>query len=311
MKIAIIGGDINGLYLAWKLSEKGHRITVFERKKQIGGDIICSGLFSSRILDFIPQAEKLIKNRIKSVNIHFPKRNINVSYSREFYIIEHSDLNKISADLAEKNGVEIILNYNITEIPQGFDKVIGCDGANSVIRNKLKMRKLKTKLGILGFIEKECFNNCVEAWPCSGGFIWRIPRGNNIEYGIMADKNKAKEIFDGFLKEKALSLNNIKSRLIPCNVSIPNNPKITVCGDAAGLTKPWSGGGVIWGLLAADMLLKTFPDFHKYRKKANNFFIPKIILSKTALKIVYFLGFHLSWILLKNNKIESDFLIKY
>ena len=30
MKIAIIGGDINGLYLAWKLSEKGHQVTVFD-----------------------------------------------------------------------------------------------------------------------------------------------------------------------------------------------------------------------------------------------------------------------------------------
>ena len=56
MKVAIIGAGINGLYLGWKLSEKNHQVTVFERKKQIGESVVCSGLFSQRILDFIPQS---------------------------------------------------------------------------------------------------------------------------------------------------------------------------------------------------------------------------------------------------------------
>ena len=47
--VAIIGGGICGLYLSWKLSRKGHLVTVFEKKKKIGNEI-CSGLFSERIL---------------------------------------------------------------------------------------------------------------------------------------------------------------------------------------------------------------------------------------------------------------------
>jgi len=39
------------------------------------------------------------------------------------------------------------------------------------------------------------------------------------------------------------------------------------------------------------------------------FFLPKIIFSKIATKIVYFLGNKLPWFLPKNYKIESDFLI--
>jgi len=85
MKIAIIGAGICGLYLARKLSEKGSEVTVFEKKEKIGKGA-CSGLFSERILEFIPESEKLIQNQIESVLIHFPKRTLKVKFSRKFLI---------------------------------------------------------------------------------------------------------------------------------------------------------------------------------------------------------------------------------
>jgi len=47
MKVAIVGGGTSGLYLAWKLSQKGEEVVVFEKKKKIGKEV-CSGLFSER-----------------------------------------------------------------------------------------------------------------------------------------------------------------------------------------------------------------------------------------------------------------------
>jgi len=307
MKIAIIGGGIIGLYLSWKLSKIGFKVTVFEKKGEIGKEA-CSGLFSKRILEFIPESEKLIQNEIRFVLIHFPKKTITISFSKSFLVINHSLLDKLTADLAKKAGAEIVLNHPINSIPQSFDKVIGCDGPRSIVREKLNLPEPNYRLGILGFIAEENNSDFVEAWPVKNGFIWKIPRGQKTEYGIISDPKKAKILFQEFLKKHNLKIEDQKTGLIPLGFLIPSNFLITLCGDASGLTKPWSGGGVIWGLSVAKILLKNFPDFLKYRNEVKRFFFLKIIFSKIAVKLVYFLGFNIPWLLPEKREIESDFL---
>ena len=314
MRVAIIGGGICGLYLAGKLSEKGHEITVFERKKEIGQEI-CSGLFSERILDFIPQSEKLIQNRINYVIINFPKKKVRVDFSKDFFVMSHFELDKLVASLAETKGAKLLLNHNIDEMPKGFDRIIGCDGANSFVRRSLGLREPKYRLGAIsencslpdGEEQFSASSNFVEVWPCKTGFSWKIPRGNKIEYGIIAKPQELSSLRGAKLPKGSLAPR--KSRLVPQGFIIPSNPKITLCGDAMGLTKPWSGGGVVWSLIAAEILVKTFPDFLKYKKEMKRFFMPKIILSKTAVKLVYFLGFKTPWLLPSKILMESDFLL--
>lgn len=314
MKIAIIGAGICGLYLGWKLSEKGHKVSVFEKKKEIGNEV-CSGLFSQRILKFLPQSQKLIQNRINFALLHFPKKTIKVKFSKQFFVMSHFKLDKLTAYLAEKAGAEIFLNSNIHSLPKDFDRIIGCDGANSFIRKKLNLPDPMFRLGIQGFVpystEKRLSSSSdfVETWPCKNGFIWKIPRKKEIEYGIITQPNLASRIFKNFLEKNDILLERVKSKIIPQGFITSSNSLVALCGDAVGLTKPWSGGGVIWGLSAAETLLKTFPNFSNYQKKTKRFFIPKIILSKIAIRTGYFLGFKFPWLLPKNIKIESDFLL--
>lgn len=307
MKVAIVGAGINGLYLGWKLSQLKHEVTVFEKKEKIG-KTACSGLFSERILEFIPQSEKLIQNKIKSVLIHFPKKTFNISFSKKILVINHFELDNLMADLAQKAGAKVFLNNFIIDIPQGFDKAIGCDGPDSIVRKKLGLKEPFYRLAVQGFIPKEDSSDLVETWPISNGFIWKVPRGKEIEYGIIGNPKEVKGLFEDFLSKNNLKLEKLESALIPQGLLISSSPKTTLCGDAAGLTKPWSGGGVIWGLIAADFLLKNFPNFIKYKIAVKKFFLPKIVVSKIAAKVFYFFGFKMPWFLPKNLKIESDFL---
>jgi len=307
MKVAIVGAGISGLYLAWKLSKKGCEVIVFEKKEKIGKKV-CSGLFSERILEFIPQSQKLIQNRIESALIRFPKKTLTIRFSGKLLVMNHFELDNLVAELAENSGAKIILNHPISSLPKGFERIIGCDGPNSMVRKSLGLSEPKYRLAIQGFIKKEDHSDFVETWPVKGGFIWRIPRGKEVEYGIIGDQKGAKLLLDDFLQKNSLKLEGLESALVPQGFLIPANQKVTLCGDAAGLTKPWSGGGVVWSLIAAEILLKNFPNFLKYQKEMKKTFLPKIIFSKIATKIVYFLGFNFPWILPKNIKIESDFL---
>jgi len=315
MKIAIIGAGINGLYLAWKLAERGEEVTVFEKREKIGKEV-CSGLFSEKILEFIAFSEnqKLIQNQINSTLIHFPKRTLKVKFSQRFLVINHFELDNLVANLAGAIGVKINLKYNVTRtvlatIQDEFERIIGCDGVNSAVREYLGGPKPNYRLAIQGFLLKEDFSNYVETWPVDQGFIWKIPRGEEIEYGIIASPKEAKKVFQDFLVKNKIFLEKISSAMVPQGFLVPLNNRITLCGDAVGLTKPWSGGGVIWGLIAADLLLKNFPDFLKYQKEIKKFFLPKIIFSKIVVKMVYFFGFNIPWLIPKNVKIKGDFLI--
>ncbi|MFA5355163.1 MAG: FAD-dependent oxidoreductase [Candidatus Paceibacterota bacterium] len=307
MKVAIIGAGISGLNLAAKLAGSGHEVTVFEKKNEIGKKA-CSGLFSDRILEFIPEAKSLIENEIRSVFIHFPRKTVNVSFSRRFLVMSHAELDRLVAREAAVNGVKIRLQNEIKALPEGFDRVLGCDGPNSAVRGILGLKRPSLRLGVMGFVRQEDYSGSVETWPINKGFIWKIPRGKEVEYGALGEIKEVKSVFEEFLKARGLVLERVESGLVPQGLAIPRNEKVTLCGDAAGLCKSWSGGGVVWGLMAADILLKYFPDFLEYKNKVEKFFLLRIFISKVATFLVYLLGFKFPWLLPKKVRMESDFL---
>jgi len=315
MKTAIIGGGICGLYLAKNLAQKGIQTTVFERKKNIG-KICCSGLFSERLFEHLPQAKPLAVNIIRKAIINFPKRRIELVFKQPFFIINHFQLDNLAADLASKAGASIISGETVDgaklkELTQNYERIIGADGAFSAVRKYLALPNPEFWLGIQFFEKKYDTSDSVETWATKNGFLWRIPRGNEVEWGIMEKPASARKLFDKFIAQQGLKPDKLVSAVIPQGFTLPKNNKFTLCGDASGLTKPWSGGGVLWGLKQADILLKNFPNFIQYKQEAQSFFRLKIIVGKAAKSAAYTAGFNFGFLIPRKINLDGDFLFKF
>lgn len=303
-KIAIVGAGAVGLYLAWKLSALGHRVSVFEKNAQVGRKP-CSGLISERIKGFIPWRESLAENRIGSCLMRFPGKTVNLKLRPVHFAVCRQGLDQYLAQLAQKSGAELTMNYPVREIPGGFDVVVGCDGALSVVRKKLGLPNPGFRLGVQGYAAEENGSSRVEVWPEKTGFFWKIPRSQKTEYGLIGEPRTALRKFREKWGHKALE--DVGAAMVPQSLVVPKTKNVTLCGDAMGLCKPWSGGGVIWGLTAANILLKHFPDLEAYHREVEKFFRFRIFRGRALNKLVLFLGSAFPWILPGTISRDNDF----
>ncbi len=281
MRTAVIGAGAVGSYIAWKLSDVA-KVTLFSWKKQ---EKACSGLFSSRIFEFIPLPLSLIENRISTIEIHFPKKKTELLLAKEIFVVNRKGFDEFLFNLA-KERVKIIerkvekVNENAEVFFSGrrkkFDLLIACDGALSAVRKSLSLPDPEFYFGLQLFINKKDFSNKAITWATEHGFFWKIPRGKRVEYGIMEKPECAKQKFYTFCKRLKIRASNLRGALIPIGPVISPYEKIFLCGDAAGICKPWSGGGIVWSFEAAEILLKYFPDLEKASRVVKKVFERRI-----------------------------------
>jgi len=318
IKVAVVGGGVMGLYISWKLSEMGHEVSLFDKKKEDTlGHKCCSCLVSERIKQFIPITEECIENKISSCVINFPKGKVKLNFSPKHLALNREMIISILLDLNKKVGTRIILGQEIKKVPQGFDRVIGCDGAFSVIRRSLNLPDPKIKNGVQAYSLIKNNSNTTETFTSGDiyGFCWKIPKGDKIEYGVLGSQTDVRKKVDRILNIKGVERDSFSAAAVPCpkfslfnaGLIFPKEKNITLCGDAMGLTKPWSGGGIIWGLHAADILIKTFPDFKKYKKETVSFFKFKILKGQISNYLVQTIGKRFPYVLPKEMIYDNDF----
>lgn len=307
-KVAIIGAGICGLYTALRLAKKGFLVTVFEKKAKPFGKV-CSGLISARLSNFIKIEKDFILNRIDKCLINYPSKQVELVMEPVHYVLDRDKINQRLWDLGKQAGAAYEFDREIIELPGGFSHYIFCDGAYSRAEKELEMATGNFYLGLQFVSEEKDESNFVQTWAHNSGFYWKIPRGNSVEYGVMG---KAQGLMDEF--EKFCQKNNwpyqrekVHSAIIPHGLRKIVSKNMTVCGDAAGLCKPWSGGGVIWGLTAADILVESFPNLEAYNRKIQAVFLPAIARGYFAKGLANFLGFNLPFLLPAKYRRDNDF----
>jgi len=271
--VIIVGAGPVGLYTAGLL-ESRLKVLVIESKEKLGTKA-CSGLYSTKLAGFVDIKKDFVEHKVKSALLHSPNGAVVKLEKKETtaFVVDRGLFEKY---LAKRVKSKIMIKTRVTKIDVQKENVIvytnrgefkakmviGCDGANSVVRKNFGVQPKEIVNGLIAIVEKKDLSDFVDMWfdkeLISDGFFWKIPRGHTIEYGALGNKITFRDL------EKFFGLKNYekKAAFIPIGPCKSYFERTLLIGDAAGITKPWSGGGLIFGFtcanIARDIIFKAF-----------------------------------------------------
>jgi electron-transferring-flavoprotein dehydrogenase len=285
----VVGVGPAGARFARRAAEAGYDVLALE-KGEIGTPLACSGHVSTDLWEYLPPEAKaeLFQNRIYGANFHVggPGTNAHRFYKHEEIsnVIDRVGLDRTLAELAREAGADVREHHTVTGIDERADRVVvtikhggetwteeakmvaGCDGPVSRVRRTLDLPEpAETLHGVLAFSDEVDHGDHVDVHlTVPRFFAWRIPRGEaGVEYGLAAPPGASvNEMFDVLTDEYDVDTDHF------CSGGIPIGPpervttdRVFLVGDAAAQTKPFTGGGILYGMSAADHAVRTIdPD---------------------------------------------------
>ncbi|AXR76603.1 geranylgeranyl reductase family protein [Natrarchaeobaculum sulfurireducens] len=278
--LVVVGVGPTGARVSRRVAEQGFDVLALE-KGEIGRPLACSGHVSTDVWAFTGSEarEDLFQNEIYGARFHVggPHSRAYPFYKREVAsnVIDRVGLDRHLADLAREAGVDVREGHTVTSVREYHDRVeivangpdgsetfeaklvAGCDGPRSRVRDELDLPQPDELLhGVLAFSDEEDHQDFVDVHLTAPTFFaWRIPRGDaGVEYGLAAPPGVQvtrhfEELIDGYEIDVAHR----------CSGAIPIGPpervtsrRVFLVGDAAAQTKPFTGGGICYGMTAAD-----------------------------------------------------------
>ena len=289
--ILVIGAGPIGSYLASRLAKEGFKVAIFEEDKEVGKNVICTGIIGKETFEKFNLPRESILNEIKSINFFSPAGAI-FKYNPPHplaYVVDREKFDKGLFQWAKKEGVETYLGNYVEEVKvtPRFCEVKVSDGA-SFYEKKAKVvilatgikYKLHKKLGLTpppSFLQgvqiETTLKNSLEETEIyigrkvsPGSFAWAVPLGDSrTRIGILA-KSKGtsylEKIIQTRFKERLLVEEpQIRKKSIAYGLSRKTTgERVLAVGEAAGQVKTTTGGGIAYGLFCAEIAVKVLKD---------------------------------------------------
>jgi len=278
----VVGVGPAGARFARRAAESGYDVLGLE-KGTVGTPLACSGHVSTDIWEYVPANAKdsLLQNRIHGANFYTggPDSDASLFYKTDEIsnVIDRVELDCTLADTARDAGAEIREGHTVTGVDERDDRVVltvsvadednptevearmvaGCDGPVSRVRQAVELPEpTETLHGVLAFTDEDDHGDYVDVHlTVPRFFAWRIPRGEaGVEYGLAAAPGAdVNDRFDILTEQYGVETDQFCSGAIPIGPpETVTTDRVFLIGDAAAQTKPFTGGGILYGMTAAD-----------------------------------------------------------
>lgn len=282
-KVAVIGAGPAGSYAAYRLAEEGYDVDLYEDHQVIGKPVQCTGLLTGPISKYVKPDDSFLINIAKKARIYSPNGSfIEVKLNKGNYIFERHKFDEHISEMAVNAGAKLHLGHRferkgkngIIANGQEFaaDYVIGADGPKSKVALSYGMDQCKDfVVAPQARVETKCDSEIIEFWVGIGEFAWLVPENESVaRVGICATDN-ADAHFKRILDMRCPNAKKIEYQggIIPMydpKAKIQNGNAMVI-GDAAGQVKATTYGGIIFGIMAADILANDIDNYEKNFKK--------------------------------------------
>lgn len=283
MNVLIVGAGPAGSATARLLAEQGHAVSVFEEHEKIGRPIACTGLVTNVLWNFVEKDDSFITNELLGVKVTAPSGKELEIPLHEFAICRET-FDAHLAKLAIEAGAQYHTRHKFTRLNNGkavfahagsehelpYDLLIGADGPFSAVGRAAGLIKdrryyIGSQATITGDFDPAWFLTFFGNLA-PGFFAWAVPENNHqARVGVASKKNVARsfellrEKFNGEIIER-------QAGPIPIYEGARHVQKenIFLVGDAAGVCKNTTGGGIITGIWNAHILANSLKNKRDY-----------------------------------------------
>ena len=285
LEVVVIGGGPSGLSASWSAASRGVEVAVLEEHEEIGRPRHCAGLVSGEGLGLIgmPRKSEYVENEIRRAVVVANGFYVELRKLGEpMYVLNREAFDKAMADRAANRGVEILLRKRARRVEKSGDGyvvktddgsyackvVIDGEGAASKLARDMGLEGPKLKIPALqveakGHVDlEEVLVVLGEEWA-PGFFSWVIPLGDGwLRVGLASIIGHCDALLKRLIKRHPLVsklLRGAEVRNRYGGMIVIGPPRETrkgnfmVVGDAAGQTKPLTGGGVVYGALCGSL----------------------------------------------------------
>ena len=292
--VLVVGAGPVGGYLSRRLNEHGHSVLMVEEHDEIGRPFQCAGLVNPAAMEKVGLESSILTN-IWGANIFSPTGNPvtigDPSVTRTFSVCRKLFDESVVMQSIE-SGSELRLSTKPSSVSMGAEKLIvsidgpsgleeieckmicGADGAHSWVRRYFRMGKpTETMIGfqieMTGYDGQHGMLDMYTGHSISPGFFsWAIPSGETTRIGTwtkagMMNGSSSEDFLRKLLTNKSLNdrfanCSEIGRYCGPVPSGIVRNPlkeRVALFGDAAGICKPTTGGGIGPGFEQVDLIV--------------------------------------------------------